>query len=54
MFQDMFGNPRLKVGLHIHTTISDGRKSPEKAARIYKAAGFDAIGDSSVDMQTDL
>ena len=43
MFQDMFGNPRLKVGLHIHTTISDGRQSPEEAARIYKAAGFDAI-----------
>ena len=43
MIYDMFGDSRLKVGLHIHTTISDGRKTPEEAARIYKAAGFDAI-----------
>lgn len=43
MFYDMFGNVRLKVGLHIHTTISDGRKTPEEAARIYKAAGFDTV-----------
>ena len=43
MFQDMFGNIRYKLGLHIHTTISDGRKTPAEAARIYRAAGFDAV-----------
>lgn len=32
-----------KVGLHIHTTLSDGALHPEEAACIYKAAGFDAI-----------
>lgn len=43
MFTDMFGNTRYKIGLHIHTTLSDGKVSPEEAARIYKEAGFDAI-----------
>lgn len=43
MIQDMFGTMRYKVGLHIHTTNSDGKVSPEESARIYKEAGFDAI-----------
>lgn len=43
MFTDMYGNTRYKIGLHIHTTLSDGKVSPEEAARIYKEAGFDAI-----------
>ncbi|MBP3704084.1 MAG: CehA/McbA family metallohydrolase [Clostridia bacterium] len=43
MFTDMYGNARYKIGLHIHTTLSDGKVSPEEAARIYKEAGFDAI-----------
>ena len=43
MFKDMFGNRRYKIGLHLHTTRSDGRVSPEECAKIYKAAGFDAI-----------
>lgn len=43
MYQDMYGNTRYKVGLHIHTTISDGRKTPAEAAKIYRAAGFDAV-----------
>lgn len=43
MILDMFGQKRYKVGLHIHTTNSDGKVSPEEAARIYKEAGFDAI-----------
>lgn len=43
MFTDMFGNDRLKVGLHMHTTRSDGKKTPEEAAAVYAAAGFDAI-----------
>ena len=32
-----------KIGLHIHTTLSDGKLSPTEVARIYKNAGFDAI-----------
>lgn len=43
MYRDMFGNLRCKVGLHMHTTISDGKVSPEDAARIYKEAGYDAV-----------
>lgn len=43
MHLDMFGNKRCKVGLHTHTTRSDGRVTPEESAAIYKAAGYDAI-----------
>lgn len=43
MHLDMFGNVRYKVGLHTHTTLSDGHETPESAAGIYKAAGYDAI-----------
>ena len=43
MFKDMNGDNRYKVGLHTHTTLSDGRVSPEEAAKIYKAAGYDAL-----------
>lgn len=40
---DSFGKTWYKVGLHLHTTLSDGHVSPERAAEIYKTAGFDAI-----------
>ncbi|MBP3392716.1 MAG: CehA/McbA family metallohydrolase [Clostridia bacterium] len=43
MYTDDFGQKWYKVGLHIHTTLSDGALSPEAAARVYKEAGFDAI-----------
>lgn len=43
MLTDMFGSKRYKIGLHTHTTISDGQKSPEEAAKIYNDAGYDAI-----------
>lgn len=43
MFKDMFGVDRLKIGLHIHTTRSDGRRTPDEAAAIYREAGYDAI-----------
>ena len=32
-----------KIGLHIHTTLSDGKLTPEEVAKKYKAAGYDAI-----------
>ncbi len=43
MFKDAKGDIWYQVGLHIHTTISDGKKTPEEMARIYKNAGFDAV-----------
>ena len=43
MYLDMFGNRRCKVGLHTHTTLSDGQATPEEAAAVYKASGYDAI-----------
>ena len=43
MYTDKSGKIWYKVGLHIHTTLSDGRKSPEEVVQIYKNAGYDAI-----------
>ena len=43
MFTDLTGKRRLKLGLHTHTTRSDGHKTPEEAIAVYKAAGYDAI-----------
>lgn len=43
MYTDKQGQKWYKVGLHIHTTESDGKATPEEAAEIYRAAGFDAI-----------
>lgn len=43
MFTDKFGENWYKVGLHIHTTLSDGFLSPEQVATKYKNAGFDVI-----------
>jgi len=43
VFTDLTGKKRLKLGLHTHTTLSDGSKTPAEVAAIYKAAGYDAI-----------
>ena len=43
MIVDMLGKTRIKVGLHTHTSISDGRMSPEDAARMYREEGYDAV-----------
>ncbi len=43
MYIDKQGQKWYKVGLHIHTTESDGAATVEESAAIYKAAGFDAI-----------
>ncbi len=43
MIKDMFGRERLKVNLHLHTTESDGHRTPEEAAAIYREAGYDII-----------
>jgi hypothetical protein len=36
-------NKTYRINLHMHTTDSDGRRSPEEAIAIYKAAGYDAV-----------
>ena len=41
MFTDEKGKKWYKVGLHVHTTISDGKVTPERMARIYKNAYCD-------------
>ncbi len=43
MFIDAKGRQCYKLGLHIHTNLSDGRVSPAEAARYYREAGYDAI-----------
>ena len=43
MYTDIYGKKRHKVGLHIHTTRSDGRKTPEESLELYREQGYDAI-----------
>jgi hypothetical protein len=43
MYIDIKGNKRQKVGLHMHTSVSDGKLTPEETARAYKSLGYDAI-----------
>jgi len=43
VIRDKEGNDWYKVGLHIHTTLSDGHKTPEEVVAEYKAQGYDAI-----------
>ena len=43
MVIDGNGNKWYKVGLHIHTTLSDGARTPEAAIARYREEGYDAI-----------
>ncbi|MBE6604906.1 MAG: hypothetical protein E7639_04290 [Ruminococcaceae bacterium] len=43
MFVDMLGKKRFKLGLHQHTSLSDGALSPEEVAALYRDNGYDAI-----------
>ena len=43
MYKDILGNNYVKLAFHLHTTLTDGQKTPEEVAKIYKADGFDAI-----------
>ncbi|MEA4832207.1 hypothetical protein SDC9_102960 [bioreactor metagenome] len=43
MYTDKNGRKWFKGNLHMHTTLSDGRKAPEEAARIYREKGYDFI-----------
>ena len=43
MITDKNGNTWYKLGLHVHTSLSDGQKTPQEVAERYKANGYDAI-----------
>ena len=43
MFKDIYGKTRQKVGLHLHTNLSDGKLTPEEAVKAYKENGYDSI-----------
>ena len=39
-----------KANLHCHTTISDGRKTPEEVRRIYKEQGYSVVAFTDHDV----
>lgn len=43
MYIDSAGNQWLKGNLHLHTTNSDGRKTPEEACQLYRESGYDFL-----------
>ena len=43
MYTDILGKKRYKINLHTHTSVSDGRRTPEEVAKTYHKAGYDAI-----------
>ena len=43
MIINQFGEKYYKLGLHLHTTLSDGAKTPNDVAIEYKLDGYDAI-----------
>ncbi len=43
MYTDILGKTRVKLGLHQHSTRSDGQLTPEEVAALYREAGYDAI-----------
>ena len=43
MYIDEQGNRWFKGNLHLHTSDSDGRRTPEEAYRLYREAGYDFI-----------
>ncbi|MBR5312794.1 MAG: CehA/McbA family metallohydrolase [Clostridia bacterium] len=43
MYIDSQGRKWFKGNLHTHTTMSDGQRTPEEAAALYRAAGYDFL-----------
>ncbi len=41
--RDMNGKHRVKLGLHIHTSRSDGERDAAEAAALYRNEGYDAV-----------
>lgn len=40
---DALGNKWYKGNLHTHTTVSDGRRTPEEVIRLYREKGYDFL-----------
>ena len=43
MFTDKTGVRRYKIGLHTHTTLSDGHCTPDDTMALYARAGYDML-----------
>ena len=43
-----------KVNMHSHTTLSDGRTTPEEVKEAYKAAGYAAVAYTEHNKLCDL
>lgn len=43
MYTDKQGRTWYKGNLHMHTTVTDGRRTPEEAYRLYREAGYDFV-----------
>ena len=43
MWTDKEGKTWYKGNLHLHTTVSDGVKTPEEAYELYRSRGYDFI-----------
>lgn len=43
MYTDKNGDIWYRGNLHTHTTLSDGKKTPEESKKVYKNAGYDFI-----------
>lgn len=43
MYTDIFGKRRFKIGLHQHTTRTDGALTPEEMTALYRENGYDAV-----------
>ena len=43
MFTDQEGKQWYKGNLHMHTTCSDGQKTPEEAVAVYREKGYDFL-----------
>lgn len=43
LYTDIFGKTRVKLGLHQHTTRSDGVLSPQEMTALYRESGYDAV-----------
>ena len=43
MFKDKFGKTWYKGNLHTHTTVTDGKKTPEEVIALYRENGYDFL-----------
>ena len=43
MWTDSHGRNWYKGNLHLHTTISDGQRTPEESFELYRGNGYDFV-----------